>query len=216
MPAAHVGEGAALLAAVVEQGMEGVVGKRLGSTYRENARGGDWIKVKQQQRQEFVVVGWTEGAGRRAGSLGALLLGYHDARPAAATRTKEPQRLVYAGSVGTGFSDRALEELQAMLEPLAIDHSPIDVNGPGSTKPVGKWQAMRARDRERAAEATGAAARAGGTPVPAHIHYVEPKLVCEVEYTEFTRDGTLRHPSFKGLRDDKSPQDVVREDREAT
>ncbi|MCW2955363.1 MAG: ligD [Thermoleophilia bacterium] len=185
VPAHHVGEGETLMAAIVEQGLEGVVAKRLTSTYREGARGSEWRKVKQQQRQEFVIGGWTTGAGRRAGGIGSLLVGYHD----------EEGRLRFAGGVGTGFSDAFLANLHAMLLPLERDETPFEVGLPGKEKPLGKWQAMR------------------GRTAPTEVHFAEPQLVCEVEFTEFTRDGTLRHPSFQGLRDDKDPKDVVREDR---
>lgn len=200
VPPHHVADGEALLEAVVENGLEGIMAKRLDSTYREGSRAGAWRKVKRQQRQEFVICGWSEGDGRRAGSIGALLLAYYDAG-----------RLTYAGSVGTGFTDAVLDDLRARLTPLEVEESPLDVGAPDPDKP-GKWQNIRARDRARAKgldPKTAAKAKRG------QIHYVEPTLVCEVEFTEFTRDGTLRHPSFKGLRDDKPATDVVREDRDA-
>ncbi|MCW2961583.1 MAG: ligD [Thermoleophilia bacterium] len=184
VPSHHVGEGQALLDAIVAQGMEGVVAKRIDSPYREKQRGGDWRKIKLQQRQEFVIGGWTEGEGRRSGGIGSLLLGYHD----------EAGKLRFAGGVGTGFSDRFLVELGALLQPLERDETPFEVGLPGKDKPLGKWQAMRGRTN------------------PSAVHFSEPRLVCEVEFTEFTRDGTLRHPSFQGLRDDKDPREVVRED----
>ena len=197
----HVGGGAAMLASIVEAGLEGVMAKRLDAPYLAGKRGAAWTKVKQQQRQEFVVGGWTEGAGSRAGSIGALLIGHHDLRPERAASRGEEQRLVYAGSVGTGFGRKQLDQLADLLAPLATDTSPFDVNSPGDTKPAGKWQSIRAKERAT-----------GGPAASTRVHYVEPRLVVEVEYTEFTRDGTLRHPSFQGLRDDKDPADVVRED----
>jgi bifunctional non-homologous end joining protein LigD len=211
VPNHHVGEGRALLDAVVEQGLEGIMAKRLDSTYKEGSRAGAWRKIKQQQRQEFVICGWTEGDGRRAGGIGALLLAYYDVRASKAKRRKAPQRLTYAGSVGTGFSDATLAQLHEQLTALEVDESPLDVGAPDPDSP-GKWQSIRARDRARAKgldPKTAAKAKRG------LIHYVDPVLVGEVEFTEFTRDGTLRHPSFKGLRDDKDPRDVVREDRDA-
>jgi bifunctional non-homologous end joining protein LigD len=207
VPDHHVGTGTALLDAVVEQGLEGVMAKRLDSTYKEANRGGAWLKIKRQQRQEFVVCGWTEGEGRRSGMLGALLLAYYDTTPAEAKAAKTKQKLIYAGSVGTGFSDTTLKDLQAKLEPLEVDASPLDIGAPNPSSP-GKWAAIRARER---AIAQGVDPRVN-TARRGRIHWVRPKLVCECEYTEFTRDGTLRHPSFKGLRDDKSPKQVIRED----
>jgi bifunctional non-homologous end joining protein LigD len=196
----HVGGGHEMLASVVEHGLEGVMVKRLDAPYGPGKRTSAWTKVKQQQRQEFVVGGWTEGNGSRAGQIGALLIGHQDVRPSRARQRKEPQRLMYAGSVGTGFGHATLEQLAALLAPLAVDESPFEINSPGADKPVGKWQAIRAKDRTT------------GKPVASKVHYVRPELVVELEFTEFTRDGTLRHPSFQGLRDDKDPADVVRED----
>lgn len=196
----HVGGGAEMLASVVERGLEGVMVKRLDSPYTPGKRTVAWTKVKQQRRQEFVVGGWTEGNGSRAGQIGALLIGHQDVRPARARARKQPQQFLYAGSVGTGFGRETLAQLAALLEPLAVEESPFDVNSPGANKPVGKWQAIRAKDRTT------------GLPVASQVHYVRPELVVELEFTEFTRDGTLRHPSYQGLRDDKDPADVVRED----
>ncbi|MBC7645208.1 MAG: DNA ligase [Thermoleophilia bacterium] len=199
----QVGDGEAFLAAVVERGLEGVVVKQLDSAYLPGKRTHAWIKVKQQQRQEFVIGGFTEGLGSRAGTIGALLIGHHDVRPDEALRRGEPQLLQYAGSVGSGLSQATLRQLKELLAPLALGESPFDVNSPGATKPQGKWQAIRA-------SADGATSKGAGRTTP--VHYVEPRLVCEVEFTEFTRDGTLRHPAFQGLRTDKDPLDVVRED----
>jgi bifunctional non-homologous end joining protein LigD len=184
MPVHHVGAGEDLLAAVVEQGLEGVMAKKLGSPYREGSRGSDWIKIKQQQRQEFVICGWTEGEGRRAGGIGSILLGVYDG-----------DQLVSVGGCGTGFGDKELTRLRGLFGEIEIEDSPFDVGSPGAMKQPGKWQSIRAGSR-------GAVA----------VHYLQPKLVCEVEFTEFTRDGTLRHPSYKGLRDDKDARDVVREE----
>src|SRR5207247_6842597 len=62
------------------------------------------------------------------------------------------------------------------------------------------------------ARATSPFAR--GTPTGRGHHWVEPRLVCQVRFTEWTRDGGIRHPAFLGLRDDKRPEDCVRESPE--
>ena len=85
-----------ILAATVQNGLEGVVAKRRDSPYRPGRRHPDWIKVKSFRTQEVVIGGWTEGRGEREGSLGALLLGIPDG-----------DGLRYVGKVGTGFSDIA-------------------------------------------------------------------------------------------------------------
>jgi bifunctional non-homologous end joining protein LigD len=92
--------------------LEGIVAKRRDQPYRPG-RGSDWLKVKCHKRDEFVVIGYTEPAGRRLG-FGALLLGYYDAQG----------RLHYAGRVGTGFSDRLLAELRPRLDRMARREAP--------------------------------------------------------------------------------------------
>lgn len=99
-----------------ELGMEGLVAKRLDSHYRPGARSGDWVKVKVQRTQEVVVGGWTPGQGNRRGLFGSLLVGVPAARG----------MLRYAGKVGTGFSQAALEDLRAELAPLVVPASPFD------------------------------------------------------------------------------------------
>jgi len=114
VPAAHPGAGDRLRAATREQGLEGVVAKRLDSRYEPGRRSGAWIKIKNTRRQELVIGGWLPGEGRRTDRIGALLMGYFDAG-----------ELRYAGRVGTGFSDRTLEELAARLAPLRRDQNPF-------------------------------------------------------------------------------------------
>jgi bifunctional non-homologous end joining protein LigD len=103
-------DGEALLEAATEQGLEGVMAKRLGSRYAEGRRTRDWLKVKTHGRQEFVICGWTKGQGRRAGSFGALVLG-----------TYRGSELSWVGNCGTGFTERDIDELLAKLEPLRTD-----------------------------------------------------------------------------------------------
>ncbi len=169
VPAYQRGEGRAFLAASRERGLEGIVAKRLASTYQPGRRSPDWLKVKNVRRQEMVIGGWVAGQGRREGELGALLIGYY------ADDDGEP-RLRYAGKVGTGFDATALRLLREKLEPLRTDESPFT----------------------------------GRQPQKDAV-FVEPKLVCDVEFSEWTGSGTLRHSSYQGLRDDKPATDVVRE-----
>ncbi len=150
-----------------ENGLEGVVAKRLTSPYRPGGRGQDWRKVKNVRHQAVVVGGWRPGAGRRDGGIGSLLVGVHDTHG----------DLVFAGHVGTGFSDRALDQLHATLAARAT--CPFTGTLP----------------REAVRDA----------------HWVEPDLVGEVAFTEWTRDARLRHPAWRGLRDDVPPAAVVRE-----
>jgi bifunctional non-homologous end joining protein LigD len=161
------GGGADVLAASRDNHLEGVVAKRLDSPYRPGVRGPEWRKVKHFRTQSVVIGGWRPGQGRRAGTLGSLLFGVHD----------DEGRLVYAGHVGTGFTDAMLRELKEAMTPRSdspfADRLPREVT----------------RD----------------------AHWVEPELVGEVAYAHWTAEGRLRHPSWRGLRDDIDPDDVVEE-----
>src|SRR3954449_3040622 len=77
-PAYHEGQGEALLDASAQQGLEGIVAKRLDSPYEPGKRNGTWLKIKNTRRQELVIGGWVPGEGRRQGRIGALLMGYYD------------------------------------------------------------------------------------------------------------------------------------------
>jgi DNA ligase D-like protein (predicted ligase) len=147
------------------KGWEGLIAKRADAPYRAG-RTKDWLKFKCESGQEFVIGGFTDPQGSRTG-FGALLLGYYDS----------DGKLVYAGKVGTGFSQRTLDTMHAALASLERDRPAFD-----------RGDLPRSR-----------------------VHWVEPRLVGEVGFSEWTTDGQLRHPRFQGLRDDKDPHDVVRE-----
>ncbi len=108
----------ALLATVREQGLEGIVAKRLDSTYQPGKSHRHWVKVKPSRRQEFVVGGWTEGREGNAGGLGSLLLGVVESGP-------DGQQLVSAGSVGSGLNDRERQWWKEQLELDAVEESPF-------------------------------------------------------------------------------------------
>ena len=176
-PRHHVGEGEALLAAARARGLEGVVAKRLDSPYRPGRRSGDWIKVRNWRQQEFVVGGWMPGEGVRSGHVGSLLVGYYDSTPEEERDLQRPPLLIYAGGVGSGFTNEEVDRLTRMLAARVRADSPFDV----------------------------------GAPKRRGARFCEPELVCEVKFTEWTHEGTLRQPVYKGLRDDKDPREVVRE-----
>jgi bifunctional non-homologous end joining protein LigD len=157
--------GEAFFEAASEMGLEGVIGKRADSRY-VGKRSPDWVKIKCQRRQEFVVGGYTDpkGGGRH---FGALHVGIH-----------EDGGLRHVTRVGSGFDDALQNDLWERLKPLRRDTSPFGTTGP--------------KGREN--------------------HWVEPRLVCEVRFTEWTEGGGLRHPIFLGLRTDRKPEDVRRED----
>jgi bifunctional non-homologous end joining protein LigD len=169
VPQPEQGAGTALLQAVADRGLEGLIAKRIDSPYEIGKRSSAWRKLKVRRRQEVVIGGWLPGEGSRAATLGALLVGYHD----------DGGALRYAGRVGTGFTERELAELLAAFEPLARDTSPFDPPPPA--------------------------------PVARQARWLDPSLVAEVAFGEWTADGILRHPSYLGRRLDKEPTRVVRE-----
>jgi bifunctional non-homologous end joining protein LigD len=162
------GTGVALFEAAREQGLEGIVAKRLDSIYQPGARSPAWVKIKAFRTMECVIGGWTAGQGGRTKTLGALLLGvYRDGK------------LQPVGHVGTGFDERTLRDLLKLLEEHESPTSPFATQ-PRTNQPA-RW--------------------------------CLPELVCEVEYVEITRDGTLRHPTYRGLRADVDPRDAMGEER---
>jgi bifunctional non-homologous end joining protein LigD len=161
-----IGQGRAFFKQACGARLEGIVSKRRDLPYVAGRHGG-WLKTKCKQRQEFVVGGFTDPEGMRAG-LGALLVGYY-----------ENDRLIFSGKVGTGFTQQGALELRRKLNAIEQPASPFSPPPPGA---VGRT-----------------------------AHWVKPALVAEVEFTEWTSDGKIRHPSFQGLRGDKKPRDVVRE-----
>ena len=162
------GTGIALFEAAREQGIEGIVAKRLDSIYQPGARSPAWVKIKAFRTMECVIGGWTAGQGGRTKTLGALLLGvYRDGK------------LQPVGHVGTGFDERTLRDLLKILEEHESPTSPFATQ-PRTNQPA-RW--------------------------------CLPELVCEVEYAEITRDGTLRHPTYRGLRADVDPREATGEER---
>ena len=94
------------------EGWEGIIAKRRRSPY-EHRRSKHWLKMKCEASQEFVVGGFTDPQGARAG-LGALLVGYYEGR-----------EFVFAGKIGTGFDTKLLLELRRRLDAIEIPASPF-------------------------------------------------------------------------------------------
>jgi bifunctional non-homologous end joining protein LigD len=164
-------DGEALYRAAEAQELEGIVAKRADSRYQPGRRTRDWLKVKTQLEQEFVIAGHTKGKGRRAGRLGSLVLG-----------VMRGGELAYAGNVGTGFTEDEIERLVSLLRPLE--------------RPTSPFAEVPAMPKVRKAD----------------VVWVEPRLVAEVAFAEWTHDGHLRAPVYKGLREDKEPDEVQREE----
>lgn len=108
------------LEATAEQGLEGLVVKRLDSPYHGGRAGRDWLKLKNHLRQEFVIGGWLPGKGSREDTIGSLLLGYWD------NREGRGEHLRYAGRVGSGFSLGDLEVIEDDLAGFEREDSPFE------------------------------------------------------------------------------------------
>ncbi len=163
-------DGAALFEVAKERGLEGVISKRVASAYQQGKRSRDWLKVKTENNEEFVVAGYTRGSGRRAGTFGSLVLAVN-----------EGSELRYVGNVGTGFDDAEISKLLKLLRPLHRESAPFAV--------VPKLPKVRKDD----------------------VQWVEPQLVAQVRFGEWTHDRHLRHPSYLGIREDKSAAEVTEE-----
>ena len=148
-----------------EAGVEGVVSKRADAPYRDG-RGEHWLKAKCRLSQEVVIGGWTLPSDGRP-SIGALHVGVH-----------EQGRLVYAGKVGSGFSERLLDDLLHRLEARRRETCPF-ASVPAEMRRGARW--------------------------------VEPDLVAQVEFTEWTDEGRMRQPVFLGIREDREARQVARE-----
>lgn len=146
--------GVGLFEAVKEQGIEGIVAKRLGSTYQAGRRSGDWRKVSVRHRLRAVVGGYLAGEGGRSSTFGSVLVGLYQSRG-----------LLWIAAVGSGFNESSLGAFHDALKQLERPTSPFvnEVIAPG--KPT----------------------------------WVEPGIVVNVEYKEWTRDHHLRAPVFKGI-----------------
>jgi bifunctional non-homologous end joining protein LigD len=167
----HVrGGGSESFAAACSLGMEGIVGKRAQSVY-SGTRNGDWIKLKCDKRQEFLIGAYSL-TDKRSEGISSLLLGIY-----------EGDRLIYTGRAGTGISEAEMKELINKFKALIRPDSPF---------------------------ASMPEIKAGET-----IIWLEPELLAEIKFAEWTKEGLLRQASYKGLRTDKKAADVRREGAES-
>jgi bifunctional non-homologous end joining protein LigD len=168
-------EGVAYLDAVQRMNLEGIIAKKADAPYR-GGRSKVWCKIKAEKTGDFVIVGYTAPK-NKGGFFGALQLADF-----------VNGDLVYAGRVGTGFSEAFLKETYAALKAIERDSPPC--LGPlieGTDSPSAKIPEIRTST------------------------WVEPTLVCEVRYREWTPDGLLRHAAFLRMRDDKDAKDCERQ-----
>jgi bifunctional non-homologous end joining protein LigD len=156
--------------------LEGVMAKKAGSIYTIGKRTKDWLKIKTEKRQEFVIGGYTHNEGSSK-LFSALLLGII-----------EKGSFHFVTPVGTGFNKKMQEEVIKKLRPYETNTCPFsivpDYNKPSRFRP---------------------------NPPKATVTWAKPKLVAEISYREETKSGAIRQPSFKGLREDKKTNEVVRE-----
>ncbi|KWA84296.1 hypothetical protein WL29_23350 [Burkholderia ubonensis] len=154
-----------LLASARKLQLEGIIGKRADAPYR-SGRGTDWLKLKCNLRQEFVIGGFSRSL-RASSGVDSLLLGVYDLAGA----------LRYAGSVQPYFPASKSASFEKMAARLVQAESPF----------------TRAPERER-----------GRNQI-----WLQPELVCEVSFVEWTKSGQIRHPSFKGMRADKPAKEIT-------
>jgi bifunctional non-homologous end joining protein LigD len=188
--------GEELLEQVAGHGLEGIIGKKADSSYKAG-RGPAWVKIRAERTGDFVVVGFTPPKGSRDG-FGALhLADYVDGE------------LVYAGRAGSGFDARQLKEiterLKAKARPTPACGGPRAdgrTGGPAETKADGRTGGPA--DRQATLWLRDLPDLKGST-------WVEPELVAEVKFTEWTDEGLLRHPVFVRFRDDKRVDECIRQ-----
>ncbi|MDQ6875647.1 MAG: non-homologous end-joining DNA ligase [Actinomycetota bacterium] len=121
-------DGNATAAASIEQGLEGVVAKRLSSSYQAGRRSRDWVKVKHTKAQDLIVGGYKPGSGGRDGQIGSLLLG-----------TYQADRLTFAGHVGSGLSDAVVDALGEILPAIRRPTSPFAAGVPAEQAAEAVW-----------------------------------------------------------------------------
>ena len=161
------GNGKESFAAAGQANLEGIVGKKADSVY-SGTRNGDWIKLKCDKRQEFIIGGYTLSDKKTSG-VSSLLLGVY-----------KGEELVYAGRAGTGLSARSAAELEHQFKRIERESAPFS-------------QAPQERAHEK-------------------ITWLEPRLVAEIKFAQWTEENLLRQASFKGLRTDKAPKDIKKEE----
>jgi len=184
------GDARALFNEAHERGWEGLIAKHAASLYKSGKRTPDWRKLKITHEQEFVVGGWTEPRQTRA-HFGALLLGVY-------------------GEPGTFKSARRTRKLESLIpnpKPLLyVGHTGTGFNERELARVMTMLKRLETKE-------------CPFVPCPKtneRPHWVRPELVAQVRFTEWTADGKLRHPVYLGLRDDKRPAEVRREEQPRT
>ncbi len=162
----HVLEkGIAFYKKACKKGLEGIIAKRKDSKYLSK-RTKNWLKFKCSNRQEFVIIGYTDPQRSRIG-FGALLIGFY-----------HKGKLRFAGKVGTGYDFEFLKSFSQKLKKIETNK-----------KIIAEKISLK------------------------NVHFVRPKYVCEIAFSQWTKDLKLRHPRFIALRFDKPVKEVIKEKR---
>jgi DNA ligase D-like protein (predicted ligase) len=164
-----------LLAAVREQGLEGIIGKRKDSIYQPGKRSGAWIKYRVNRGQEFVIGGYFPGPH----GIESLIVGYYDG-----------DNLVYVARTRNGFVPASRRQVFSKLKHLVTPACPF-VNLP-DTRRSRFGEELNAEKMKKAV-------------------WLRPEAVAQIEFLEWTEGNKLRHSKFVGLREDKNPRSVVKE-----
>ncbi len=164
-----------LLAAVRQQQLEGVVGKRKDSLYQPGKRSGAWIKYRVNRGQEFVIGGYFPGPH----GFDSLIVGYYDG-----------EKLMYVARTRNGFVPASRRQVFSKLKHLVTPACPF-VNLP-ETRRSRFGEELNAEKMKKAV-------------------WLKPEAVAQIEFLEWTEGDRLRHSKFVGLREDKNPRSVVKE-----
>jgi DNA ligase D-like protein (predicted ligase) len=164
-----------LLAAVREQGLEGIIGKQKDSHYQPGKRSGAWIKHRVNRGQEFVIGGYFPGPH----GFDSLIVGYYDG-----------DELTYVARTRNGFVPASRRQVFSKLKHLVTSTCPF-VNLP-ETRRSRFGEELNAEKMKKAV-------------------WLRPEAVAQIEFLEWTEADRLRHSNFVGLREDKNPRSVVKE-----
>jgi bifunctional non-homologous end joining protein LigD len=164
-----------IVRAARENGLEGIVAKRIDSRYESAQRSGSWVKYKTSPGQEFVIGGYLPGSH----VFESLLAGYY-----------QGDQLMFIGKIKNGFTPHLRREIAANFEGLETKYCPF-ANLP------------EPRSARRGKAIT--------KEVMKECNWLKPRLVAHVEFTEWTSGNHLRHAKFVALRDDKNPDEVIKE-----
>src|SRR5215469_9174073 len=169
-----------MLAAVRQQGLEGVIAKRKDSRYEAGKRTGSWVKCRVNRGQELVIGGYIPGPH----GFDSLIMGYYRGND-----------LVYVARVRNGFVVASRRQVFEKIRHLVSSTMPF-CNLPDTHK--SRWGDELTADKMR------------------ECVWLRPDAVAEIEFLEWTEADRLRHSKFVGLREDKDPRDVVKEQMKAT